>query len=278
MKKLLLLLVAAALLIVACGNSNAKKADNAQTSDDAKKAEKILVVYYSQSNTTKTVAQEIQKQLGCDIAEIECVEPYTGDFGAVAGRWQKEQQEGKTTEIKPLAKNVKDYDVIFLGYPIWGGTYASPMATFLQNTDFQGKKLVPFCTFGSGGLNTSVDQLKKNAKNANIVDGYGIRQARIAKVSGEVEQFLIKAGFKKGTLEQLPAFSEQKAVTDQEKEIFNKACSNYQFPLGNPSTVGSRKIKNGTEYLFNVEGQMGKSQIYVIAEDGATPEFTQVVR
>lgn len=262
--------------LVACGNG--QKTNNTQTTEEPKKADKILVVYYSQSNTTKTVAQEIQKQLGCDIAEIECVEPYTGDFGAVAGRWQQEQKDGKTAEIKPLSKNVADYDAIFLGYPIWGGTYASPVATFLKNTDFQGKKLVPFCTFGSGGLNTSTDALKKNAKNANIVEGYGIRQARISKVSGEVDQFLIKAGFKKGTLEQLPEFSEQKTVTDQEKDIFNKACSNYQFPLGEPSTVGARKIKGGTEYLFTVDSQNGKSQIYVIAEDGAQPEFTQVVR
>ncbi|MBQ9214983.1 MAG: NAD(P)H-dependent oxidoreductase [Bacteroidales bacterium] len=263
MKRLLLALFAA-LCLTACSNS--------------KKADKILVIYYSQSNTTKTVAQEIQKQLGCDIAEIECVEPYTGDFGAVIGRWQQEQKDGKTAEIKPLSKNVADYDVIFLGYPIWGGTYASPVATFLKNTDFQGKKVVPFCTFGSGGLNTSTDALKKNAKNANIVEGYGIRQARIAKVSGEVEQFLIKAGFKEGTVEQLPEFSAQKEVTESEMNIFNQACSDYQMPLGTPSTVGSRQIKGGTEYLYTVEGQMGKSQIYVIALDGAKPEFTQVVR
>jgi flavodoxin len=261
MKKLLLLLVAA-LFLVAC---------------NGQKGEKILVLYYSQSNTTKTVAQEIQKQLGCDIEEIVCTD-YTGDFNAVLGKWQEDMKAGKSPEIQPLTKNVKDYDVIFLGYPIWGGIYASPVATFLKNTDFQGKKLVPFCTFGSGGLNTSADALKKNAKNANIVDGFGIRQARIAKVAGEVEQFLIKGGFKKGTLEQLPEFSAQKAVTDQEKEIFNQACSDYQFPLGTPSTVGSRKIQGGTEYLFTVEGQKGSSKIYVIAPDGAKPEFTQVVR
>ncbi len=274
MRRFLLVLIAA-LCFVACGNG--QKTDNSQTAEEPKKADKILVIYYSQSNTTKTVAQEIQKQLGCDIEEIVCTD-YTGDFNAVLGKWQEDMKAGKMPEYKPLTKNVKDYDVIFLGYPIWGGTYASPVATFLKDVDFQGKKLVPFCTFGSGGLNTSVAELKKNAKNANIVDGYGIRQARIAKVSGEVEQFLIKGGFKKGTLEKLPEFSEQKAVTDSEKEIFNKACSDYQFPLGTPSTVGSRKVKGGTEYLFSVDGQMGKSQIYVIAEDGAKPEFTQVVR
>ncbi|MBO7438536.1 MAG: hypothetical protein J6U21_02550, partial [Bacteroidales bacterium] len=60
--------------------------------------------------------------------------------------------------------------------------------------------------------------------------------------------------------------------------IFSQACSDYQMPLGTPSTVGSRKIKGGTEYLYTVESQMGKSKIYVIALDGSKPEFTQVVR
>ena len=120
---------------VAC-TSAPKKAEPVQP--------KVLVVFYSQSNTTRTVAQEIQKQLNCDIAEIECAEPYTGDFGQTIQRWQKEQQEGTLPEIKPLAKNISDYDVIFLGYPIWGGNYAIPVATFLKNTDFCGKKLVPF--------------------------------------------------------------------------------------------------------------------------------------
>ena len=266
-----LLIVATTLAALVSCSSSAKKAEAAKP--------KTLVVFYSQSNTTRTVAQEIQKQLNCDIAEIECVEPYSGDFGQTIQRWQKEQQEGTLPEIKPLAKDIKDYDVIFLGYPIWGGTYAIPVATFLKNTDFAGKKLVPFCTFGSGGLNTSVAALQQNAQNAQILDGYGVRQARVAAAPAEVEQFLIKLGFKEGVVEQLPDFSEQKEVSDSEKEIFNQACSDYQMPLGSPVTVGSRLIKGGTEYLFTVEGQGGmKSQIYVLAKENEKPEFTQVVR
>ena len=266
-----LLIVATTLAALVSCSSSAKKAEAAKP--------KTLVVFYSQSNTTRTVAQEIQKQLNCDIAEIECVEPYSGDFGQTIQRWQKEQQEGTLPEIKPLAKDIKDYDVIFLGYPIWGGTYAIPVATFLKNTDFAGKKLVPFCTFGSGGLNTSVAALQNSAQNAQILDGYGVRQARVAAAPAEVEQFLIKLGFKEGVVEQLPDFSEQKEVSDSEKEIFNQACSDYQMPLGSPVTVGSRLIKGGTEYLFTVEGQGGmRSQIYVLAKENEKPEFTQVVR
>lgn len=268
--KIFSLIAASLVAIVAC-TSTPKKAEPAKP--------KALVIFYSQSNTTRTVAQEIQKQLNCDIAEIECVEPYSGDFGQTIQRWQKEQQEGTLPEIKPLAKNISDYDVIFLGYPIWGGTYAIPVATFLKNTDFGGKKLVPFCTFGSGGLNTSVAALKQSAQNAEILDGYGVRQARVAAAPAEVEQFLIKLGLKEGDVEQLPEFSEQKEVTDSEKEIFQQACSSYQMPLGTPVTVGSRPIKGGTEYLYTVEGMGGaKSQIFVLAKENEQPEFTQVVR
>ena len=121
--------------------------------------------------------------------------------------------------------------------------------------------------------------MQNSAQNAQILDGYGVRQARVAAAPAEVEQFLIKLGFKEGEVEQLPDFSEQKEVSDSEKEIFNQACSDYQMPLGSPVTVGSRPIKGGTEYLFTVEGQGGmKSQIYVLAKENEKPEFTQVVR
>ena len=66
-------------------------------------------------------------------------------------------------------KNLSDYDVIFLGYPIWFGTYAMPIATLVKEQDFAGKTIVPFCTFGSGGLNTSTDALTKALPKAKVV-------------------------------------------------------------------------------------------------------------
>ena len=102
----------------------------------------------------------------------------------------------------------------------------------------------------------------------------------------EAGKVLKENGYKKGTVEKLPDFSAQKPVTDAEKTIFNDACSSYQFPLGTPSTVGSRKTSDGMEYKFIVKssgfggGGGGESIIYVVVgkEAGAKPEFTQVVR
>ena len=246
-------------------------------------AQQKLVLYYSENGTTKTVAEEIQKQLGADIEAVEAVEPYTGDFQATIQRGNKERANGEWPAIKPLKSDLSKYDVIFLGYPIWYGTYANPIVTLLNNKDFAGKTIVPFCTFGSGGLNTSSADLKKALPKAKIAQGYGVRTARVAKAAKELDRFLTENGYKKGAVKALPAYSAQKPVTDAEKALFDAACSSYQFPLGTPQTVGKRETPDGTDYEFKVKsrgmnGEEATSTIYVTVEKGGKPEFTEVVR
>ena len=222
-------------------------------------AQKALVLFYSQTGTTKTVAEELQKQLGADIESVEA--------------------------DKPIKSNLSKYDVIFLGYPIWSGTYATPMATVIKSNDFAGKTIVPFCTFGSGGLNTSSDALKQALPKATIKQGYGVRAARIASASKEIDRFLKENGYKKGSVKKLPEYSAQQPVTDADKAIFDAACSNYQFPLGTPLTVGKRTTDDSTDYKYTVksrgfDGKEGTTIIYVTVgkQAGAKPEFTEVVR
>ena len=222
-------------------------------------AQKALVLYYSQTNNTKSVAEELQKQLGADIESVEA--------------------------DKPLQSNLSKYDVIFLGYPISSGTYATPIATLIKSNDFAGKTIVPFCTFGSGGLNTSSDALKQALPKATIKPGYGVRAARLASAAKELDRFLKENGYKKGTVKKLPDYSAQKPVTDADKAIFDAACSNYQFPLGTPETVGKRTTDDSTDYKYTVksrgfDGKEGTTIIYVTVgkQAGAKPEFTEVVR
>lgn len=248
-------------------------------------AQKKLVLYYSETGTTKTVAQELQKQLGADIEEIEAVEPYSGIFQETIQRGQREMQSGEMPALKPLKKKIADYDIIFLGYPIWFGTYANPIITLVKEQDFAGKTIVPFCTFGSGGLNTSSDALKKALPKATIAKGYGVRTARVASAAKELDRFLKENGYKKGSVEKLPEYSEQKPVTEAEKKIFDAACSSYQFPLGTPQTFGKRSTSESTDYKFTVTGRgmngaESTSIIYVTVGKAADakPEFTEVVR
>jgi flavodoxin len=231
------------------------------------------------------VAEELQKQTGADIESIEAVEPYTGNFQETIQRGQREMQSGEYPALKPLTKKIADYDVIFLGYPIWFGTYANPIVTLIKAQDFADKKVVPFCTFGSGGLNTSSDALRKALPKAKILEGYGVRTARVAAAERELDRFLKENGFKKGTIEKLPDYSAQQPVTDADKAIFDAACSSYQFPLGTPQTVGKRTTPDGIDYKYTVKGrgmngEESTSIIFVtVGKDAdAKPEFTQVVR
>jgi flavodoxin len=192
-------------------------------------------------------------------------------------------QNGEMPAIKPLKKKMADYDIIFLGYPIWFGTYANPIITLVKEQDFAGKTIVPFCTFGSGGLNTSSDALKKALPKATIKKGYGVRTARVNAAAKELDRFLKENGYKKGSVEKLPDYSAQQPVTDAERQIFDEACSSYQFPLGTPQTVGKRQTPDGTDYKFTVasrgmNGGESTSIIYVTVGKEAKPEFTEVVR
>ena len=84
----------------------------------------------------------------------------------------------------------------------------------------------------------------------------------------------------RGSIAHVTMLAEQGILTEEEKELFNIACGDYQFPLGTPVTVGSRPIENATEYKYTVDSNGATSTIYVILgnEEGAKPEFTQVVR
>lgn len=276
MLKKIIAFVLAATALLAC---------TSQKKTDENAGPKVLVLYYSQTGATKTVAEEIQKQLGADIEAIEVTEPYDGDFNQTIERCQKEMAEGVTPELKPLKSNIEEYDIIFLGYPVWFGTYAQPIATLVKNITFEGKKVVPFCTFGSGGLNSSSEALKAALPKAEILEGYGVRNARIASAADEVTRFLIEREYKEGEIEALPAFMEQHPVSEEEAAIFNAACADYPYPIGTPVMVAARTTSASTDYLFTAESQNPAGEkttasvcVTVSNEEGAKPEFTWVER
>ena len=256
-------------------------------------APKILVLYYSQTGTTEKVAQALQTSLGADIEAILPVEPYDGDFQATIARGGQELRAGTLPELQPLKHNVADYDIIFLGYPIWFGTYAQPIATVLAKQNFAGKKVVPFCTFGSGGLDSSVKSMQEKIPDAEILPGYGVRAARIDAVPAEVDRFLKVGGFIKGEFEKLEEFPAPKPVTEEESAIFDAAVGDYPMMHAKAEEVASRAVPGGTEYLFTARdlprempgGQApkdlptaGPMKVYVLVADGQAPVFTQVIR
>ena len=244
---------------------------------------KALVLYYSQTGATKAVAETIAGSLGADIESIELSQPYDGDFQQTIERCLTEKKDGVLPAVNPLSSDLSKYDVIFLGFPVWFGVAAPPVLSLAESMSFEGKKVVTFCTFGSGGLETGTENLRGRLKGAEVVEGYGVRNARIAKAPAEIETFLVNAGFKEGEVSVLPEFSEVRDVTDADTVVFNAACGSYQMPLGEPLSVAERPVPGGVEYAFTAvttdkDGQPAKNRIYVLALDGEAPEFTKVLR
>ena len=242
---------------------------------------KILILYYSQTGTTEKVAQELQNRLNADMELIVLENPYTGTYGETIARVGKERESGLLPKLLPLKADIAKYDTIFLGFPIWYGTYAMPIASLVKEYDFKDKQIVPFCTFGSGGLEAAVQDLKKALPMAEVAEnGFGIRTARVEATAKELNRFLIENNYVKGNVEALPGYSEMRPVTEEEKLIFDAACGDYQFPLGTPVLVGKRGTSESVDYIYEVENNGMNSTIYVTVGNSpdAKPEFTRVVR
>lgn len=276
MKKSLILVCAVA-MFSACGSH--KKGAEPQPGT------KSLVLYYSQTGTTKKVAELISQKTGADIEAIDAVNPYDGDYDQTIARGKQEIENNILPDINPLQSRIEDYDTVYLGFPVWFGTYAPPMGRLVKDTDFAGKVLIPFCTFGSGGLESSVANLKAAQPNSTILEGFGIRAARLDAASAELDQFLIRLGILSGTAAPLPQYGTPAPVTAEEKALFDEACGDYPMPLGTPVSVAKAAGQECMYYCFTTDskrpdGESMSFKIYVVkpAADGSKAEFTKVVR
>ena len=265
-----------ACLLCSCGS----KAKSQQMEDNQ---EQTLILYYSQTGATRQVAQELKRQLGADILSIEPVESYCSDYDSTIVRWRKEMADSVTPQLKPLEVNWAKYSTIFLGFPIWGGTYALPIASLVKDYDFAGKRIVTFATFGSGGITSATEDLRAALPNSTVVQGYGVRNARLSHAPVEIRRFLIEGGYVVGQIDKLAEYGESAPLTDEEKEIFTQACGDYKFPLGEPQTVASRTTPIGKDYRYEVnstlpDGSASSATIYVTKPTDGIPEFTLVDR
>ena len=128
---------------------------------------RMLVVYYSWSNgNTKRIAEQLAKEKHADLARIETVIPYPKDYNTTVDQGQREVEQGVEPQIRPLEKNVADYDVIAVGTPTWWYTMAPAVRTFLKENDFSGKTVIPFMTNGGwpGHVIRDMESLCKGAK------------------------------------------------------------------------------------------------------------------
>lgn len=163
-------------------NANTKQveitANKSETVTETQKPEstnKVLVAYFSATNTTKGVAENIADILSADLYEIVPEQPYTEqdlNYSDSSTRATVEMNdEAARPAISGSVENMEQYDIIFVGYPIWWGQAPKIMCTFLENYDFSGKTIIPFCTSGSSGMGSSARNLQSLTNNAEWLSG-----------------------------------------------------------------------------------------------------------
>ncbi len=131
---------------------------------------RTLVVYFSCTNTTKGIADRIVEATDAATWRIEPETAYTSEdlnYNNSSSRANREQNDPSARPaIKGKCENLADYDVVFLGYPIWWGKAPKVIFTFLESHDLAGKTVVPFCTSHSSGIGSSDTDLHRPATGA----------------------------------------------------------------------------------------------------------------
>jgi flavodoxin len=136
---------------------------------------KVLVAYFSATNTTEGVAEHIANGLNADIYEIVPEDPYTDadlNYNDNNSRTTIEMNDPSARPaISGSVENMDQYEIVFIGYPIWWGEAPRIVSTFMESYDFSGKTIVPFCTSGGSGMGSSASNLERLTGKATWLEG-----------------------------------------------------------------------------------------------------------
>ncbi len=155
---------------------------------------KTLIAYFSATNTTEGIANHLDTILDAGLYKIVPETPYTSDdlnYNDSNSRSSQEMDDpGARPAISGGVDNMEEYGVIFLGYPIWWASIPMPVASFLEEYDFSGKTIIPFCSHGGGRFGQSLTAITKLAPDAVLGEGLAVSCSGGSGLSGDVAAWL----------------------------------------------------------------------------------------
>jgi flavodoxin len=165
---------------------------------------RCLIAYYSRKGNnyiggkiinlpignTEVIAKKIKGFIEGDLFEINTLKPYPIDYDETTRVAKDELRKNARPELTDTVKNMADYDMIYLGYPNWWGTFPMAVFTFLESYDFTGKTIVPFCTHEGSGMGKSERDIKNLCPNATVLPGIDIRGGSVANADNVVQSWL----------------------------------------------------------------------------------------
>ena len=165
------------------------------------KGKKSLVIYFSRADenyavgyiekgNTEVIAEYIQELTGADLFKVEPEKPYSKNYKTCCDEALKEKRENARPELKKYLDDISDYDVIYIGSPIYWGTMPMSMFTQLEKLNFTGKIIKVFTTHEGSGLGTVVADVKRICKGANVLDSLSIQVSLVHESKGKVENWI----------------------------------------------------------------------------------------
>lgn len=151
-----------------------------------------------QPGNTAKMAEWIREYVGGDLFSIVVTDLYPDNYDECLDRAADEKAENARPELASHVDNMDDYDVVFLGFPNWW--YTAPMAvfSFLEEYDFSGKTVIPFCAHGTGGVAASIRDIKAALPDSTeILDYIGVYRVDINSAEPDIDEWLAKLGFTK---------------------------------------------------------------------------------
>lgn len=166
---------------------------------------KTLIAFYSRKGqnyvsgkimnlsvgNTAVIAKMIYEFTDSDIFEIDTIKSYPIDYTETTRVAKVELKENARPELTEVVENMKQYDIIYLGYPNWWGTFPMAVFTFLESYDFSGKTIIPFCTHEGSGMGGESD-IRDLCPNARIEKGVAIKGSTVLSADNMIKNWLNK--------------------------------------------------------------------------------------
>lgn len=249
MKHLLFLLMAL-LAATSCSASEDNEPAAGETQDSYFSGKKTLVAYFSWGGTTRRMAQQIQSITGADIFEIVPVNPYPTAYTPCTEVAREEKDNNARPEIKDRVEGWDEYDVIFIGCPVWWWTTPMIIHTFCESYDFTGKTVVPFCTYAATYRDETLQEIVDSTPYASHLTGEGL-------TGGQVNESNIRTWLNNINAEWNERFDQNDETTPAHPSVDGIAPMSGTVNLwhkGNIPTV-TQNVQNsdGPDFIPNME-------------------------
>ena len=147
---------------------------------------KSLIIYFSRADenyavgvvekgNTEIVAEYLSELTGADMFKVEREVPYSKDYKNCCNEAKIEQENNERPKLKNYLKNIDEYDIIYIGSPIYWGTMPAPLFTQLEMLNFEGKTIYPFTTHEGSGLGNVANDIRRICIGANVEEGLSIK-------------------------------------------------------------------------------------------------------